>query len=152
VREKKIADANRIINTFETEDGTNIQVLNGRFGPYVTNGQKNASVPKEEVPAELTLERCQELIAAAPDRRRGKKKAAAKKAAAKKTASKKKSASKKKATSKKKSAAKKKSASKKKTAARKKSASKKKAAAKKKTAANASGTSVATARKQASSG
>ncbi|MFW5969038.1 MAG: DNA topoisomerase I [Halofilum sp. (in: g-proteobacteria)] len=145
VREKKIADANRIINTFETEDGTTIQVLNGRFGPYVTNGQKNASVPKEEVPAELTRERCQELIAAAPDRRRGKKKAAAKKAAAKKTAGKKKSASKKKAASKKKSTAKKKSAS------RKKSASKKKATGKK-TATGVAGTTVAAARKQASDG
>ncbi len=136
VREKKIADANRIINTFETDDGTTVRVLNGRFGPYVTDGQKNASVPKDTEPAALTLEQCRELIAAAPERKRGKKKAAAKKTAAvntaaKKTASKKKSASKKKAASQKKVASKKKAASKK-TAA-------KKTAAKKKTTAGGGG-------------
>jgi DNA topoisomerase-1 len=120
VREKKIADANRIINTFETDDGTTVQVLNGRYGPYITNGQKNARVPKDAEPKELSLERCLELLAAAPDRRRGKKKAAGKKAAAKK-----KTAGKKKSGARKKSASKKKRAGKKKAAARKKAAKKK---------------------------
>ncbi|MDZ7828591.1 MAG: DNA topoisomerase I [Halofilum sp. (in: g-proteobacteria)] len=115
VREKKIADANRIINTFETDDGTTVQVLNGRYGPYITNGQKNARVPKDAEPKELSLERCLELLAAAPDRRRGQKKAAAKKKAAgkKKSTSRKKSASKKKRTGKKKAAPRKKAAKKK---------------------------------------
>jgi len=138
VREKKIADANRIINTFETDDGTTVQVLNGRFGPYVTDGNKNAKVPKDAVPAELSLERCLELIAAAPERRRGRKKAAAKKKAASKKAASKKAASKKK------------SASKKKAAAKKKTASRKKAASKKKAAASAE--EAPTARKRAASG
>ncbi len=130
VAEKKIADANRIINTFETDDGTTVQVLNGRFGPYITDGNKNAKVPKDAEPAELSLERCLELIAAAPERKRGKKKAAAKKQAAKKQAAKKTAAKKKSAA--KKTASKKKAASKKKSAAKKKATSKKKAAAKKK--------------------
>jgi DNA topoisomerase-1 len=73
VAEKKIADANRVINTFE-EQG--IQVLNGRYGPYVTDGTKNARIPKDTDPKSLTLEDCVKMIEAAPARgRRGKKKA-----------------------------------------------------------------------------
>jgi DNA topoisomerase-1 len=92
IEEKKILDANRIIQDFEDEG---IQVLNGRYGPYVTDKAKNARVPKDREPKSLTLEECKELLAAAPVRgRRGKKKAAkkstAKKAAKKKTAKKKK--------------------------------------------------------------
>jgi DNA topoisomerase-1 len=108
IEEKKIADANRIIQDFE-EAG--IQVLNGRYGPYVTNKQKNAKIPKDQDPAKLTLAECEALIAAAPERgRRGKKKAATtkktpiKQAAATKKAKKKtkKKAAKKKAAKKKK--------------------------------------------------
>ena len=88
---KKIEDANRIIQDFEAEG---IQVLNGRYGPYITNKKKNARVPKDRDPKSLTLEECQELLAAAPERgRRGKK--AAKKKAASKTAPKKAAAKKK---------------------------------------------------------
>ncbi len=71
VAEKKIADANRTIKTF---DGTDIQVLRGRYGPYITNGKKNARIPKDIEPEDLTLEQCTELIAAAPERRKKKKK------------------------------------------------------------------------------
>ena len=66
IAEKKIADANRLIRDFP-EAG--IQVLNGRYGPYVTNKKKNAKIPKDRVPAELTLEECEALLAAAPERR-----------------------------------------------------------------------------------
>ena len=83
IEEKKIADANRIIQDFEEEG---IQVLNGRYGPYITDKSKNARVPKDREPKSLTLEECKELLAAAPARR-GKKKA--KKKAAKKKAKKK---------------------------------------------------------------
>ncbi|MBT8082276.1 MAG: DNA topoisomerase I [Gammaproteobacteria bacterium] len=83
---KKIEDANRIIQDFE-DDG--IQVLNGRYGPYITDKAKNARVPKDRDPKSLSLEECKELLAAAPERgRRGKKKVA-KKSAAKKTTKKK---------------------------------------------------------------
>src|SRR5262249_11372223 len=77
VAEKKIADANRLIRDFP-EAG--IQGLNGRYGPYVPNKQKNAKIPKDKVPKELTLEECQALLAAAPERRArggGRKKAPA---------------------------------------------------------------------------
>jgi len=93
---KKVEDANRIIQDFE-DDG--IQVLNGRYGPYITDKKKNARVPKDREPKSLTLEECKELLAAAPERgRRGKKKAkkkAASKKTAKKAAAKKKTAKKK---------------------------------------------------------
>jgi DNA topoisomerase-1 len=100
IEEKKIADANRIIQDFEDEG---IQVLNGRYGPYITDKAKNARVPKDRDPKSLTLEECVQLLAEAPARgRRGKKKTAKKKTA-KKTAKKKaaKKKTKKKATKKK---------------------------------------------------
>ena len=78
---KKKEDAERLIKNFEEEG---IQILKGRYGPYITNKAKNARVPKDREPASLTLEECIELLAAAPERgRRGKKKAAKKKAAPK---------------------------------------------------------------------
>ena len=107
IEEKKIADANRIIQDFEDEG---IQVLNGRYGPYVTDKTKNARVPKDRDPKSLTLEECKELIANAPARgRRGKKKTTKKKTEAKKKTAKKKTAKKK---AKKKKTAKKKAAKK----------------------------------------
>ncbi|HEY8538319.1 MAG TPA: DNA topoisomerase I, partial [Steroidobacteraceae bacterium] len=66
IRAKEELDANRIILDFP-EAG--IQVLNGRFGPYVTDRVKNAKIPKERDPKTLTLEECRELLAAAPVRR-----------------------------------------------------------------------------------
>ena len=62
---KKEADAQRIIQDFE---GDGIQVLNGRYGPYITDRKKNARVPKERDPRGLTLEECRALLAAAPER------------------------------------------------------------------------------------
>jgi DNA topoisomerase-1 len=44
-------------------------VLKGRYGPYVTDKKKNAKVPKDREPASLTLEECQALLAAAPERK-----------------------------------------------------------------------------------
>ena len=87
IAEKKEADANRLILDFEDEG---IQVLNGRYGPYVTNKEKNAKVPKDREPKSLTLEECIELLAKAPVRKkRGAKKKAKKKVSKKKTAKKK---------------------------------------------------------------
>lgn len=72
IAEKKKADAEKQIRIFE-DDG--ISVLNGRYGPYVTDGKKNAKIPKDSEPKSLSLEDCKELLAAAPARgRRAKKK------------------------------------------------------------------------------
>jgi DNA topoisomerase-1 len=106
VATKKQADLDRIIRNWEEEG---IQILKGRWGPFITDGNKNAKIPKDREPESLTLEECQKLIDEAPERRRGRKKTAKKKVAKKKTAKKK--------TAKKK-------------AARKKTAKKKKAASK----------------------
>ena len=103
-----------LIKIFKEEG---ISVLNGRYGPYVTDGTKNARIPKETDPLSLTLEECQTMIAEAPASRRGKK---ASKKASKKTTT---STSTKKTTTKK--------ASKKKTSKAKKSKTKKKSKAKK---------------------
>jgi DNA topoisomerase-1 len=65
IRAKQIADANRLIQEFPAEG---IQVLNGRYGPYVTDKKKNAKIPKDRDPKSLTLEECRALLAAAPER------------------------------------------------------------------------------------
>jgi DNA topoisomerase-1 len=67
--------------------GSEVQVLNGRYGPYVTDGSKNANVPKDKKPEDITLEEATALLAAAPDRK-GRRGSAAKKAAPKKAAKK----------------------------------------------------------------
>jgi DNA topoisomerase-1 len=81
IEEKQQIEANRIIREFP-EAG--VQVLNGRYGPYITDGRKNGKIPKDRDPKSLTLEECQALIAAAPERKgRWGRKAPAKTAAAK---------------------------------------------------------------------
>lgn len=81
-------------------EGSEVQVLAGRYGPYITDGSKNANVPKGKEPDDVSLEEALKLLAEAPERK-GKKKSAPKKAAVKKAAPKKKTAAKKKAAKKK---------------------------------------------------
>jgi DNA topoisomerase I len=94
IEAKKIADAARELRVFPD---TAIRILNGRFGPYVTDGSKNARIPKDVEPASLSLEQCQELLATAkPAFGRGRKaatKATAKPAKATKVAPKRKAKS-----------------------------------------------------------
>ncbi len=66
VEAKLAADRERTILDFPD---AGLQVLKGRYGPYVTDRKKNAKVPKDRDPASLTLEECQALIAAAPERK-----------------------------------------------------------------------------------
>ena len=113
VAAKKEFDANKYIKNFE---GTDIEVLNGRYGPYITNGEKNAKIPKDKEPKDLTQEECEKLLAEAPERK-GRKKKAAKKKTAKKKPPKKKTTKKK--IKKKKTATKKKAVTKKKTVKKK---------------------------------
>lgn len=65
IEAKRIADANRIIQDF---GDTGIQVLNGRYGPYITDKERNARIPKDRDPKSLTLEECRALLEAAPQR------------------------------------------------------------------------------------
>ncbi len=95
IEEKEEIARNRIIKEF---DGSDIQVLNGRFGPYISDGKLNGKIPKDREPASLTLEEVQKLLeeTGKPVRRGfGAKKAAAKKVAVKKEAAPKKTAPKK---------------------------------------------------------
>lgn len=66
IKEKREAAASRVIQEFD--DGK-IQVLNGRFGPYITDGKKNAKIPKDTDPKNVTQEQAAELLAAAPVRK-----------------------------------------------------------------------------------
>jgi DNA topoisomerase-1 len=95
--------------------GKQVQLLDGRYGPYVTDGETNASLPKSSEPQELTFSEALDLLAErrakggtvkAP-RKTAKRQSAGKtvtKKAAKKTATKKKSVAKRKTTAKRKSA------------------------------------------------
>jgi DNA topoisomerase-1 len=50
-----------------THEGTTLKVLAGRYGPYVTDGTTNASIPKTVAPEALTYAQAQELLAARRD-------------------------------------------------------------------------------------
>ena len=62
------------VSVLRTYEGSDLQVLDGRYGPYITDGKKNANLPKGTKPEDITLEEAIKLVAAAPA-----KKAAAKK-------------------------------------------------------------------------
>ncbi len=51
--------------------GDGIKVLNGRYGPYITDGKKNAKIPKDTEPATITHDQAKELLAAAPAKSAG---------------------------------------------------------------------------------
>ena len=82
------------------DSGDPVNVMDGRYGPYVKCGKTNATLPNGADPQSITLERALELIAER-EKKAPKKKAAKKKAAPKKKASTKKKAPKKKAATKK---------------------------------------------------
>lgn len=67
IRAGKEKQANKEIKIFPN---SNIQILNGRYGIYITDGQKNAKIPKDKIPEELTLAECEELIKAAPEKKK----------------------------------------------------------------------------------
>ncbi len=80
VAAKVQADRERTILDFPD---AGIQVLKGRYGPYITDRKRNARIPKDRDPASMTLEECVTLLSLAPERgkgrfgRRGAKKPAA---------------------------------------------------------------------------
>lgn len=68
IKEKLEKDANRIIMSFESED---IQVLNGRYGPYIKKGKDNYKIPKDKTAEYLTLEDIQVIIGEQGPTKRG---------------------------------------------------------------------------------
>lgn len=67
--EAKLAkDAAKHIKEFE---GSGIKVLNGPYGPYVTDGKKNARIEKDQDPSALSEEQAKAILEAAPAKKRG---------------------------------------------------------------------------------
>lgn len=67
IQAKRESDANKTIKTFA--ENADVQILNGRFGPYIKAGKKNVKIPKGKVPADLTLDECLTLAANAPEKK-----------------------------------------------------------------------------------
>ncbi|CAG7617311.1 DNA topoisomerase 1 [Leucobacter soli] len=82
--------ASAALKEFEADpvSGKPIKVKDGRFGPYVTDGETNATIPRGDSVDEITFERAAELLAIKRAKGPAKKKAPARKAAAKKPAAK----------------------------------------------------------------
>lgn len=53
--------------------GDGVKVLNGRFGPYVTDGKKNAKIPKDDDPKKITYEQAVKMLAEAPEKGKGRR-------------------------------------------------------------------------------
>ncbi len=75
IEAKRKADAEKFIKSFD--ENPEVQVLNGRYGPYIKLGKKNVKIPKDQEPKDLTLKECLDLAEKAPESkaRGGKKKA-----------------------------------------------------------------------------
>lgn len=87
INEKREADRNKLIKAFDN----GIQILNGRFGPYISYNKANYKIPKTLKAEELTLEKCMEIIEKEGDKKTTGKKAASKKGTKTTTKAKKKS-------------------------------------------------------------
>ena len=72
IQAKRKAEAEKLIKVFD--ENPDVQILNGRWGPYIKAGKKNVRVPKDKDPCQLTLQECVEMIKNAPTRRRKGKK------------------------------------------------------------------------------
>ena len=58
---KRAGEAKKVIKTFAEEP--DLQVLNGRFGPYIAYAKSNYKIPKGKDAEALTLEECREIVA-----------------------------------------------------------------------------------------
>ena len=67
IEAKRKLDAEKYIKIFD--ENPDIQVLKGRYGPYIKAGKKNVKIPKDRKPEELTLEECVTLAEAAPEKK-----------------------------------------------------------------------------------
>lgn len=86
IAKKRAFEASKHIKNFPEDE--KLQILNGRFGPYIAFDGRNYKIPKDTVPQNITYEEAMKIINEAP----ADKKAASKKAAPKKTVAKKKPA------------------------------------------------------------
>jgi len=70
---------NKGSGAIKTFDDSPVKIVDGRWGPYITNGKKNASVPKDKTPEDMELSECLELLDKAPAKKRRAKKSKASK-------------------------------------------------------------------------
>lgn len=97
IEAKRKSDREKLIKTFDEDP--DMQLLNGRWGPYLKVGKSNYKLPKDAEPTELSYDDCLKIIKEAPAKKgRGAKSPTTK--AIKKPAAKKKAGSKKKTTKK----------------------------------------------------
>ncbi len=66
---KRKADEEKFIKTFEEDD--DLQILNGRWGPYIKKGKDNFKIPKDKEAAELTYRETIEIIENQPAPKKG---------------------------------------------------------------------------------
>jgi DNA topoisomerase I len=64
---KRKADVDKYIKAFD--ENPEVQILNGRFGPYIKVGKKNVKIPKGKEPVSLTLQECLELAEKTPEKK-----------------------------------------------------------------------------------
>ncbi|MEG2573831.1 MAG: topoisomerase C-terminal repeat-containing protein, partial [Bacteroides sp.] len=60
IEAKRVAEAQKLIKSFEEEP--ELEILNGRFGPYIAYKKKNYKIPKDVVPQDLPLSACLEIV------------------------------------------------------------------------------------------
>jgi len=65
IEEKRKKESERIIRTYPED--AEVQVLNGRYGPYIAIGKSNYRIPKSTDPSTLTLDQCREIAAKSGD-------------------------------------------------------------------------------------
>lgn len=65
--QKLEAEKNKYIQKFEK---SGINIINGPYGPYVSNGKKNARIPKSTDPAKMTEAEAKELLDKAPAKKK----------------------------------------------------------------------------------
>jgi DNA topoisomerase-1 len=68
IGEKRKQEASKYIKKFEEEPG--LEILNGRYGPYIAFNGKNYKIPKSNKPEELSLKDCREIIAKADKKKK----------------------------------------------------------------------------------
>ena len=60
IEEKRKKENEKLIKKFDED--ADIEVLNGRYGPYIAYKKKNFKIPKDKTPVELTFEECKKII------------------------------------------------------------------------------------------
>lgn len=70
-RKLYVAKLEQLANKYISEFPSGIKVVNGPYGPYITDGKKNARIPKATDPEKLTEAAAKKLLDQAPQRKRG---------------------------------------------------------------------------------